>query len=62
MGMWGAFKKSYHDMLKMYGAEAPDAPSLPDEDKWEPIYLKFRSFYGRDPYSMQELRDWWDNL
>jgi len=27
---------------------------------WEPIYRKFRQRMHRDPYSMQELRDWWE--
>lgn len=28
--------------------------------EWELIYLKFRQIEGRDPYSFQELVDWWN--
>lgn len=27
--------------------------------EWELIYQKFRRMKGRDPYSFQELKDWW---
>ena len=28
--------------------------------EWELVYLKFREIEGRDPYSFQELVDWWN--
>ena len=33
-----------------------------DHSEWEKIHQKFRQHYGRDPYSLQELKDWWANL
>ena len=81
MRIWKALKKSYHDTLRMYGAEySPPSTEkkssgngwndeqkekfiIMDEDSsWGQIYKKFRNIYGRDPYSSQELRDWWDSL
>ena len=35
----------------------------PDSDpgkEWELVYQKFRQIEGRDPYSFQELVDWWN--
>ena len=28
--------------------------------EWELVYQKFRQIEGRDPYSFQELVDWWN--
>jgi len=28
--------------------------------EWELIHQKFRQIMGRDPYSFQELVDWWN--
>lgn len=28
--------------------------------EWELVYLKFREIERRDPYSFQELVDWWN--
>lgn len=28
--------------------------------EWELVYQKFRQVQGRDPYSFQELVDWWN--
>ena len=43
--------------------ETEDQEYESDEDqgkKWELVYLKFREIEGRDPYSFQELVDWWN--
>lgn len=29
--------------------------------EWELVYDKFRQVVGRDPYSFQELKDWWNS-
>lgn len=31
-------------------------------DQWELVYLKFRKIERRDPYSFQELVDWWNRI
>ncbi|WP_339136475.1 MAG: hypothetical protein WGN25_01160 [Candidatus Electrothrix sp. GW3-4] len=31
-------------------------------DQWRMIYLKFKQIEGRDPYSFQELVDWWNRI
>jgi hypothetical protein len=31
-------------------------------DQWELVYFKFREIEGRDPYSFQELVDWWNRI
>jgi hypothetical protein len=31
-------------------------------DQWELVYQKFREIEGRDPYSFQELVDWWNRI
>ena len=31
-------------------------------DQWELVYHKFREIEGRDPYSFQELVDWWNRI
>lgn len=31
-------------------------------EEWKMIHQKFRKHYGRDPYSLQELKDWWSRL
>lgn len=30
--------------------------------EWKMIHQKFRNHHGRDPYSLQELKDWWSRL
>ena len=30
--------------------------------EWELVYYKFREIEGRDPYSFQELVDWWNRV
>ena len=30
--------------------------------EWELVYLRFREIEGRDPYSFQELVDWWNRI
>ena len=34
---------------------------LPGKE-WQLIYQKFRQMVGRDPYSFQELQDWWSRM
>jgi hypothetical protein len=38
--------------------ERPDAAAQPGE--WDLVHRKFRQIYGREPYSFQELQDWWN--
>ena len=33
-------------------------PRVPGKE-WEQVYKKFRQVNGREPYSFQELQDWW---
>ncbi|MDD9910775.1 MAG: hypothetical protein OXR62_13935 [Ahrensia sp.] len=34
----------------------------PSYDELRLIHRKFRKHFGRDPYSLRELEDWWDRL
>ncbi len=40
------------------GSGSSGTGSVPGKE-WELIYQKFRQIKGRDPYSFQELIDWW---
>ena len=60
---------SYWDGVKRRWRGMVDAPSTPPKDtgpggdpgkEWELVYKKFRQIEGRDPYSFQELVDWWN--
>jgi hypothetical protein len=41
------------------GTGGPGAGGYPGKE-WELVYQKFRQIEGRDPYSFQELVDWWN--
>jgi hypothetical protein len=65
---WEGVKARWEGMMASGPAEAPPPPQqAPPQEAappggWEMIYRKFREIEGRDPYSPQELRDWWDRL
>ena len=40
------------------GSGSTGTESVPGKE-WELVYRKFRQIEGRDPYSFQELVDWW---
>ncbi len=70
---WESFKSEWNkewqrmeDMGNLPQNSDTETGSQEDEDnedqskKWELVYLKFREIKGRDPYSFQELVDWWN--
>ncbi len=61
-------QKTWDDLLQMWGyppqkeTHSKKRQPPPVRDEWEIIYHKFRQRVGRDPYSFQELKDWWHSL
>lgn len=70
MGYWDGVKSRWGKMKK---GELPLNEPLPESGSPPPppnvgpppadmIRQKFREWAGREPYSDQELQDWWDSL
>ena len=75
---WRLFKEGWKDELERMGFISPpqnsgtgsyettggsNSESGDDTLKeWELVYQKFRDIEGRDPYSFQELVDWWNRV
>ena len=70
MGYWDGVKNRWRGMVE--GANPPPKNTgtggfgtgtgtggYPGKE-WELVYQKFREIEGRDPYSFQELVDWWN--
>ena len=67
---------SYWEGVKRRWSGMVDAPNPPPKSgtggsgtsgsggapgkEWELVYQKFKQVNGRDPYSFQELKDWWN--
>ena len=63
MSYWKEVKNQWRQMTEQYdpppkkgtGDGGTGAPGK----EWEQVYKKFRQVHGREPYSYQELQDWW---
>ena len=75
-GFWKLFKQSLHrEYNHMANLGAPSSPQSSGtggggnasncnntQKEWELVYRKFRQINRRDPYSFQELVDWWNRV
>ena len=75
---WRIFKEQWNKQLEDMGYPCPPqssgtgsyettggSSSESGDDywgEWELVYQKFRDIERRDPYSFQELVDWWNRI
>ncbi len=61
---WDGVKRRWKGMVdgNLPHDKPQSQPPQPPRHQFRMIRQKFRDFHGRDPYSDQELIDWWNRL